>query len=163
MRIRSLVIGSSLTALAAAGLVGSTASATPPSVPPPIPSPAPPPEASLDGPHNWHSNGIKLKISGDAVVRNFTLTYGPGVNSGWHRHPGLVMATVQSGSVYRTLPCQHRKRFGAGHAFVEVGPHFVENRGSVDAVLIITQIAPAGTTGAAFREDLPAPNCHPKS
>ena len=103
MRIRSLVIGSSLTALAAAGLVGSTASATPPSVPPPIPSPAPPPEASLDGPHNWHSNGIKLKISGDAVVRNFTLTYGPGVNSGWHRHPGLVLATVVSGTVYRSV------------------------------------------------------------
>ena len=158
MRLPTLAVGSAVTVLALSGLVASTASATPPVNPTP-PSPNPPPEAILAGPLTARADGIKLKIRDDAVVRNFTLTYLPGANSGWHAHPGIVLAVVKEGTVYQKLPCQRAKKFTVGQAFTEAGPHFVENRGEVNAELIITQIAPAGTVGPEFREDLPKPRC----
>jgi len=158
MRLPTLAVGSAVTVLALSGLVASTASATPP-VYPTAPSPNPPPEATLAGPLTAKADGIKLKIRDDAVVRNFNLTYVPGANSGWHAHPGIVLAVVKAGTVYQKLPCQRAKKFTVGQAFTEAGPHFVENRGEVNAELIITQIAPAGTVGPEFREDLPKPRC----
>jgi hypothetical protein len=158
MRLHTIAVGSAVTILALSGLVASTASATPPVNPTP-PSPNPPPEAILAGPLTARADGIKLKIRDDAVVRNFTLTYLPGANSGWHAHPGIVLAVVKTGTVHQKLPCQRAKKFTVGQAFTEAGPHFVENRGDVNAELIITQIAPAGTVGPEFREDLPKPRC----
>lgn len=73
-----------------------------------------------------------------------------------------MLASVQAGTVWRTLPCRAPQAFTAGQAFTEVGAHVVENRDpSVAAVLSITQVGPQGTTGPAFREDLPVPTCHP--
>ena len=167
MRLRSFVTGSAVLALAASGLAGSTALATPGSGTSTIP-PAPIPEYSLDGPVRAHSDGIKLKTKDDAVVRTFTLTYAPGGYSGWHQHPGIVLAVVTSGAVTRRLGCEPAKTFTKGQAFTEVGRHYVANAdtrstGGTPAVLEITQIAPAGTTGPAFREDLPAPKCGPRT
>jgi hypothetical protein len=48
---------------------------------------------------------------------------------------------------------------GVGQAFTEAGPHFVDNRGEVNAEPIIAQIALAGTLGPEFREDRPSPQC----
>jgi quercetin dioxygenase-like cupin family protein len=161
-RTITFAAGVAATALSLTGLLALSAGATTP-VGPPAPSPAPPPENILAGPLRARADGISLRVTDDAVVRDFTLTYRPGDDSGWHQHPGIVLATVQAGTVLRTLPCRRPQAFTVGQAFTEVGPHFVENRGSTDAVLSITQIAPAGTTGTAFREDLPAPTCrhHP--
>lgn len=166
MRLRSFAAGSAVLALAASGLAGSTALATPSGGTTTVP-PAPIPEYSLDGPVRAHSDGIKLKTRDDAVVRSFTLTYASGGFSGWHQHPGIVLAVVQSGTVKRKLPCEHAKTFTAGQAFTEVGPHYVFNAdktadgAGTPAVLLITQIAPEGTTDKEFREDLPKPRCHP--
>jgi quercetin dioxygenase-like cupin family protein len=168
MRLRSFVAGSAVLALAASGLAGSTALATPGAGTTTQP-PAPIPEYTLDGPVRASSDGIKLKTKDDAVVRTFTLTYASGGYSGWHAHPGIVLAVVQSGTVKRKLPCEPAKTFTAGQAFTEVGPHYVfnadktPNGAGTPAVLQITQIAPADTTGPAFREDLPAPRCHPRT
>jgi quercetin dioxygenase-like cupin family protein len=148
------------TLVAVAALGAAPATATPP-VGPPSSSPSPAIEYTSAKKVDARSDGVRLKIPKDGVVRDFTLTYTYGQSSGWHQHPGLVLATVVSGSVYRTVPCQRPQKFSAGQVFVEVGPHFVENLNAEDAVLSITQIAPAGTTGAAFREDLPAPSCAP--
>lgn len=148
------------TLVAVGALTAAPATATPP-VGPPSSSPSPVPEAVAAERVVAHADGVHLKIPEDGVVRDFTLTYRPGDASGWHRHPGLVLATVVSGTVDRTTPCHRAEQFGAGQVFVEVGPHLVQNRGTQDAVLSITQIAPAGTTGAGFREDLPAPVCRP--
>jgi quercetin dioxygenase-like cupin family protein len=148
------------TLVAVAALGAAPATATPP-VGPPSSSPSPVPEATSTEKLVAHADGVHLKIPKDGVVRDFTLTYRPGSSSGWHEHPGLVLATVVSGTVSRTTPCRAPEEFTAGQVFVEVGPHLVQNRGTQDAVLSITQIAPAGTTGAAFREDLPAPVCRP--
>ena len=133
------------TVLALGGSVA-PAAATPP-VGAVVPAPAPPPEAVLRQRVNAHDDGIQLKMPRDAVVRDFTLTYGVGSSSGWHRHPGIVLATVVSGTVYRSVPCHAPERFTAGQAFVEVGPHFVQNLGTTPAVLVHHAGGPGGDDG----------------
>jgi quercetin dioxygenase-like cupin family protein len=164
---RPTLVASSLAAMfatttlvAVAALGAAPATATPP-VGPPSSSPAPVLEYTAAAKVDARSDHVRLKVPKGGVVRDFTLTYKPGDSSGWHEHPGVVLATVVSGTVYRTLPCRRAERFTAGQVFVEVGPHYVANRDAVDAVLSITQIAPKGTTGAGFREDLPEPACRP--
>lgn len=152
-------------------LLSSSASATPATGTPTRVTTNPPVElarpgpftSTLDGPLKAKDEGITLKAKGDVTVRNFFLTYPPTANSGWHRHPGLVMASVVSGTVTRQLPCKEPETFVAGQAFVEVGPHLVQNAGSVDAVLAITQLIPAGTDPAKYRKEVDAPRCHPRS
>jgi hypothetical protein len=168
MRLHTLAVGSAVTVLALSGLAASTASATPAEGPPTTTNPSPvPPPATLDGPLTAKSDGIKLKIGRDAIVRNFTLTYPIGASSGWHSHPGIVLAVVKSGTVVRKLPCEKSEVFTAGEAFTEAGPHFVRNyyKDSSDpdakpADLIITQLLPAGTPSNQFRGDEPKPKCH---
>jgi len=154
-----------LTTVATLALVATLAGAVPAAATPPngsvVPSPAPPPEAVVQSRVRAHSEGVRLALPEGAVVRDFTLTYGPGSDSGWHEHPGIVLATVVSGTVTRAVPCRKAETFTAGQAFVEVGPHLVRNPGAEPAVLSITQIGPEGTTGATFREDLPEPYCRP--
>jgi hypothetical protein len=36
-------------------------------------------------------------------VVHLTLTYLPGANSGWHAHPGFVLAVVKEGTVCQKL------------------------------------------------------------
>jgi hypothetical protein len=156
MHRKVVLFGSAIAFLIGTAIAGSTASATPPSSPGPAPD-GPVLVSKLDGPLKAKANGIDYHIKGDVMVRNFVLKYPAGSNSGWHKHPGLVMASVISGSVTRTLPCKAPETFTVGDAFVEVGPHFVAS--STGAELQITQIAPFGTPPADLREDLPAPIC----
>ena len=161
-RSRSLIAASVLGLVASAGLVGSTASGTPGKGA--TPYPIPPIDSTLDGPLRASADGIKLKIGDDATVRNFVLTYGPGAYSGWHKHPGIVLAVVLEGSVERRLPCRKPETFVAGQAFTEVGTHYVRNVNTSEtsgpsAKLLITQIVPKDTDPTEFREDRPEPTC----
>lgn len=132
------------------------AQATPPSVPGPAASQIA--LGTLAGPSKAEKDDIELKVRTNTTVRTFTLTYPPGSSSGWHAHPGIVLAVVESGSVTRRYAdCSAPQTFIAGQAFTEVPGHLVTNPGTTDAVLRITQLFPAGTT--ALREDLPDPGC----
>ena len=108
----------------------------------------------LDGPAKAKKDRIELKVKQDTTVRAFTLTYKPGSNSGWHRHPGIVVAIVESGTVTRQLENNCRRvEFSKGDVFTEVVGHYLENRSrSEDAVLRITQFFPAGAD--PLREDI---------
>ena len=116
----------------------------------------------LDGtgnrPFTAEQDGVRLSAQGATDVTTFDLTYPPGSYSGWHSHPGIVVAVVRSGEVVRQTGCK-RERFRPGDAFTEVGAHHVSNPSStVPAVLSITRIYPA--SGAATpRVDEPAPTC----
>lgn len=103
-------------------------------------------------------DGVALTARGATDVTTFDLTYPPGSYSGWHSHPGIVVAVVRSGEVVRQSGCT-RERFRAGDAFTEVGAHHVSNPSATEpAVLSITRIYPA--SGAATpRIDEPAPTC----
>lgn len=114
---------------------------------------------TLDGPQKTEADGIEFKTKGDVAVVDFELTYNPLGYSGWHAHPGIVIATVKSGQVQRRLGCEPAQTFNVRDTFTEVGPHFVSNPSdTTPAVLSITQIVPASDVGAR-RIDLPDPGC----
>ena len=50
-------------------------------------------------------NGIEFETEQPVEVTTFTLTLDPGGFTGWHTHPGVLIATVQSGAVIRQVGC----------------------------------------------------------
>jgi hypothetical protein len=124
-------------------LVGSAALATPATGPKTIPSV--PVVGVLDGRARAAQDGIALFVRDDTTVKTFELTYPYGAASGWHKHPGIVIAVVKSGTVHRiTAPGCKAETFTTGNAFTEVGAHYVWNEGPGDATLVITQLLPKG-------------------
>lgn len=149
-------------ALVVTGLAGFTASAAPGAAPAPAPTASLLVEGTLDGPSRASQDGITLKTRGDVTVRDFTLTYPVAATSGWHQHPGIVLATVEQGTVLQQVGCRTYRRT-QGESFTEVAPHKITNAVSTGteeagrAVLRITQIVPAGTT--VLREEVAPPKC----
>jgi quercetin dioxygenase-like cupin family protein len=158
--MNKLVAAGAATVLVAVGLTGSSATAAPP---PPANAPSATPAVGgiLSGPQTARQDGISLKVRDDTLVRTFTITYSAGDFSGWHQHPGIVLATVEKGVVVQQVGCQATRR-SAGQSFTEVAPHQVSNpatdtSAAGDAVLRITQLVPAGET--AFRDEAREPAC----
>ena len=155
MRMHTLAVGSAVTVLALLRL-------SPPRPPRQPPPPTPPAPISIDyDPGRTvvaRANGVRLKINQDATVRTTTLTYAVRGQSGWHEHPGIVIALVKSGTVERQLGCRKAVTYTAGEAFTEYGLHLVRNPGTVPAVLEITAIYPADTE-EDFRQDRDEPKC----
>ena len=114
-------------------------------------------DGTSSGPHKVSQDGVEVKTKTESLVTTFNLTYAPGAFSGWHAHPGIVIAVVKAGTVVRQTGCGDGEEFTVGDAFTEVGAHYVSNEGDVDAVLSITRIYPASAT--VGRIDLPAPVC----
>ncbi len=169
MKMRMKVAVGAVIALAASGAIGTAALATPPSGSPqfdtlPVTFRTPPGAitGTLDGPTKAKNDGIELRTKGDVDVTTFELNYPAGSFSGWHKHPGIVIAVVKSGAVWRQVGCTATK-FSVGESFTEVAPHYVSNvvtdtaATDATAVLEITQIYPKGAT--ALRVDRPAPRC----
>jgi quercetin dioxygenase-like cupin family protein len=92
-------------------------------------------------------DGVELETEEPVEVTTLTLTLDPGGFTGWHVHPGVLIATVQSGSVVREVGCRART-YSAGEAFVEHGDQptgQVRNASqTAPAVFFVTQIAPPG-------------------
>ncbi|MEU0083784.1 cupin domain-containing protein [Streptomyces sp. NPDC006274] len=90
---------------------------------------------------------IAAKSPTDVVVR--TLTTEPGGSTGWHQHPGQVLAIVGSGTLTRTLDdCSLeatepgdvvREPAGARHR------HTGRNLGTEPVVVYVTYFVPAGS------------------
>lgn len=103
---------------------------------------------------------LKLKAKGrtDVVVR--TITVAPGGSTGWHHHPGQLLAVVKSGTLTRTLDDCSVEVTPAGTAFIEPsGPkhrHIGRNLGSEPVVLYVTYLLPAGSP---LSVDADAPAC----
>jgi len=153
---KTLLAGGAVAVVAGAFALGATAFATSG-----VNAPAAEDLASgvLDGPAKAKKDKIELEVDQDTTVRAFKLTYKPGSNSGWHRHPGIVVAVVESGTVTRQLEGSCTvKTFTKGEVFTEVVGHFVANPSATqDAVLRITQFVPVGAT--PLREDIPINPC----
>src|SRR5205814_2151242 len=73
---------------------------------------------TLADPLHINTDRIKFQTKEPTDFASFTVTYDPGGYSGWHTHPGIVLAVVQSGSVVRTVACESHV-YNAGDAFVE--------------------------------------------
>jgi quercetin dioxygenase-like cupin family protein len=89
-------------------------------------------------------------------------TVAPGGYSGWHSHPGFVMASVTAGTI--TLydgddPTCTPRFVSAGQAFLEQPGHvhFARNEGTVTEQHVATYVVPVGSP---TRTDAPNPgNC----
>ena len=112
------------------------------------------PNNGLDRGDNW---SVKLKTSGpsDFVVQD--VAFATGGFSGWHYHPGVLLATVTEGSVeWYDANCGLHV-YKQGESFTENNaPHNVRNVAPVRARLMITYVVPKG---AVRRLESPAPSC----
>jgi quercetin dioxygenase-like cupin family protein len=96
-----------------------------------------------------HLNADRIKFqtkdASDVVVQ--TITVDPSGNSGWHYHPGFVLAVVESGSVRLTVGCSTHT-YSVGQTFYETGttPTIARNASSTQgAVVRATYIVPKGS------------------
>jgi quercetin dioxygenase-like cupin family protein len=107
---------------------------------------------------NATADGVTLRTHGstDHAVQQVVL--GSGASSGWHRHPGITLVTVKSGTLTRYNSDCSRDTFTAGQSFAEAGPNalVVRNEAHDEVITYVTFIAP---TGAALRIDMPNPGC----
>lgn len=103
---------------------------------------------------------IKVKNSGpsDVVVRRIVID--PGGSTGWHYHPGELIAVVNKGTLTRTLQDCSVQTDAAGQAFVEPGGaqhrHIGRNLGTEPVELYVTYVIPAG---APLSIDAADPGC----
>jgi len=106
--------------------------------------------------HDVHINADRLKFqtkdAADVVVQ--TVTIATGGNSGWHYHPGFLLAVVESGSVTLTVGCSSNT-YSVGQTFYETGttPTIARNASAGQTVVRVTYVVPKGSV---TRIDVPA-------
>jgi quercetin dioxygenase-like cupin family protein len=103
---------------------------------------------------NW---SVKLMTSGPSDLAVQDVAFSTGGFTGWHYHPGLLLATVTEGSVeWYDVNCGLHV-YNAGDSFIENNEsHYVRNVVPVRARLMITYIMPKG---AIRRLESDAPPC----
>ena len=108
-----------------------------------------------------NSDQVKLQTKGLTDVRVQKIAIDAGGNSGWHHHPGIVIATVASGVVNFTHGCQSTN-YGpgqpAGSVFVESGDTPGQASSVLGATIFVTFVAPHADP-PAFRIEDTAPVC----
>jgi hypothetical protein len=113
---------------------------------------------TLTTPVRADADGIVLRTdhTTDHAVQEIVQV--PGGSSGWHRHPGVVLFTVKSGTVATYDSHCRRETLTAGQSDWQSGTEvdLVRNETAHDAVLYVTYIIP---TGAPLRIDTPNPGC----
>ena len=86
---------------------------------------------SNSGPTEVHNDGVQLKTNGATDVATWESRYTFDQTSGWHDHPGIVIAVVKQGTVERQVLSTNGKcvteQFTVGQSFTEVEPHNVHN------------------------------------
>ena len=93
--------------------------------------------------------GFRLKTHGPSefVVRHITIQ--PGGSTGWHYHPGTLLAVVQQGSLTRIDDDCRAVVYSAGQSLVEPSGsghvHIGRNLGSEPAELYVTYVNPIGS------------------
>ncbi|MCV7418247.1 cupin domain-containing protein [Mycolicibacterium litorale] len=95
----------------------------------------------------------------DYVFREITIA--PGGSTGWHAHPGQLLATVKEGVLlHNRADCSVDGVYVAGQDITEKGGpgyvHIGRNVGPTPLVLQVLYINPAG---APLADDAPDPGC----
>ncbi|MGH3980625.1 MAG: cupin domain-containing protein [Pseudonocardiaceae bacterium] len=106
------------------------------------------------------NSGFRLETHGSSefVVRHITIQ--PGGSTGWHYHPGTLLAVVQQGALTRIdADCQSAV-YVAGQSLVEPSGsrhvHIGRNLGTEPAELYVTYVNPIGSP---LSVDAPDPGC----
>jgi hypothetical protein len=125
---------------------------------------------TLAGAVHVNADRLKFQTKDDADVVVQTFTYAPGGYSGWHTHPGFVLAVMESGTLTVQVGCSTHSYSGPpagsppntpGQSFYESGttPIMARNLGAQEAVVRVTYVVPKGSP---VRLDVPierAPVC----
>jgi quercetin dioxygenase-like cupin family protein len=100
---------------------------------------------------------LQLQVQGDTDYYSQHLVLAPGGYSGWHSHPGLLVAAVKSGQInFYNADCQKRE-VGTGQVYTENDEvHAISNTGSVDADLYLSYVI---KHGQPRRREESAPAC----
>ena len=87
-----------------------------------------------------------------------TSSYAPGQSSGWHRHPGLHLVTVVSGTLTVYDQDCTPATYGAGQEYVGgEEPHLARNETEATLEMAVTYLPRPGHTLEGFRVDEPSP------
>ena len=106
-------------------------------------------------------DGVKLRTKGPSDVRVQKIVFSAGGSSGWHHHPGIVIAAVESGAVTFTDACGSATTYGpglpAGSVFVESSDTPGQASSVAGATLHATFIVPHANPPVFRIEDNPPP------
>jgi hypothetical protein len=111
-------------------------------------------------------DGIKLQTKGPTDVRVQMIVFAPGGFSGWHHHPGILIASVASGAVtfFEQSTCSsttYGPGLPAGSVFVESDNATGQVSSVGGATVYATLIAPHADPPVFRIEDTPPPPCTP--
>jgi len=104
----------------------------------------------------WQAQ-VQAQGATDTYVQHLVLA--PGGYSGWHSHPGILVATLVGGSVdFYDANCQ-KTSYAAGQIYFEAAqPHAIINRGSENADIYLAYLI---KHGQSRRIEADAPVCAP--
>jgi hypothetical protein len=117
---------------------------------------------NIPGDIKLHSDRVKFQTKGPVDVRVQRIVIDPGGYSGWHHHPGMVIASVLSGQVTFTNSDCSSTTYGpglpAGSVFVEYGDDPGQASSAGGATIYATFVAPHANP-PVFREEDPVQSC----
>lgn len=109
-----------------------------------------------------NSDRVKFQTKDPTTVRVQKLVWTAGAFSGWHHHPGVIIVTVQSGSVTVEDSSCSSVTYGPGlpdgAVFVEGGDNPIQVTSASGATEYAMQVAPAANPPVFRIEDDP-PAC----
>jgi hypothetical protein len=122
--------------------------------------------ASTPNKINVNHDGIKLQTKGPTDVRVQMIVFAPGGYSGWHHHPGILIASVASGAVtfFSQSDCSsttYGPGLPAGSVFVESDNATGQASSVGGATVYATSIAPHASPPVFRIEDTQPPACTP--
>lgn len=107
---------------------------------------------------------VRVRTNGPTDVKVRTITVDPGGETGWHHHPGRLIAVISSGTLTRTLAAPDGTcevvTSRPGDAFVEEDGarhvHNGQNLGTEPVVMQVTYVLPQGAPDSV---DEAEPDC----
>ncbi len=106
-----------------------------------------------------NSDRVKFQTKDLTDVRIQKLVFAPNSRSGWHHHPGMVLVTVESGSVTLWQSDCSSETYGPGlpngAVFAEGGDDPVQATSTTGATNYVTLIAPSADPPVFRIEDDP--------
>jgi quercetin dioxygenase-like cupin family protein len=110
---------------------------------------------------DFNHNRVKFQTKDATTVRVQKLEFAPGGYTGFHHHPGVVIVSVQSGSLTLVDGSCATEVHGAGSVFVEGEDHVHQAVSPGGATVYVTYIVPRDYSPAneKFRVEEQVPFC----
>lgn len=110
---------------------------------------------------DFNHDRVKFQTKDPTTVRVQKLEFAPGSFTGFHHHPGVVIVSVQSGSLTLVDGSCATEVHGTGSVFVEGENHAHQAVSPGGAIVYVTYIVPRDYSPASekFRVEEPVPFC----